>query len=150
MTMLKLLPLLATLAALGASAATAQLRLPGARQQQPPALTGIDALRADFLARTGSNTIYFGPNSALLSAPAKALLEAQAAWIRRQPSVIVQVEGYGDPNDSRDHALAMGARRAQEARDYLVLMGVPAAQVSITTWGKIRPGAGRAVTVLVR
>jgi len=148
--MRKLFPLLAMIAVGAASGGAAQVRMPGARQPQPPVLTGIDALRADFLARTGSNTIYFGPNSALLSAPAKAVLGAQAAWLRRQPNLVVQVEGYGDSNDSRDHALAMGARRAQEARDYLVLLGVPSAQIGITTWGKARPGPGRAVTVLVR
>jgi peptidoglycan-associated lipoprotein len=148
--MRKLLPLLALCTLGAASAATAQVRMPGVRQQQAPVLTGIDALRADFLARTGSTTIYFGPNSALLSAPSRAVLSAQAAWLRQQPNVVVQVEGYGDSNDSRDHSLAMGARRAEEARNYLVLMGVPAAQISITTWGKARPGAGRAVTMLVR
>ena len=52
--------------------------------------------------------------------------------------------------DTRDHALAVGARRAEEARSYLVLLGVPAAQVSTTSWGKERPGLGRAVTMLVR
>lgn len=148
--MRKLLPLLALMALGAASTGTAQRRTPGARQPQQPVLTGIDALRADFVARTGSTTIYFGPNSALLSAPSKAVLAAQAAWLRRQPNVVVQVEGYGDSNDSRDHSLAMGARRAQEAREYLILMGVPSGQLSITSWGKARPGAGRAVTVLVR
>ncbi len=141
--------LLAAIAAATATAAPAQMRMSGARQPVPVP-TGIDALRADFLARSGGNTTYFGANSALLSPPAKTVLVAQAAWLRRQPSVVVQVEGYGDSNDSRDHALAMGARRAQEVREYLVMLGVPSAQVGITSWGKTRPGAGRAVTVLVR
>jgi outer membrane protein OmpA-like peptidoglycan-associated protein len=44
----------------------------------------------------------------------------------------------------------MGARRAQEVRDYMVLLGVPAMQLSVTSLGKERPGAPRAVTVLVR
>lgn len=132
-----------------AGAADAQMRARGARQPVP-VLTGIDALRADFLARTGGGAIYFGANSALLGAPAKAVLGAQAAWLRRQPAIVVQVEGYGDLSDSRDHALAMGARRAQEVRDYLVLMGVPSGQIGITSWGKAKPGAGRAITVLVR
>lgn len=124
---------------------------PAQRGRAPqPVLVGIDALRADFLARSGSNTVYFGTNSAILGAPAKAVLAAQAAWLRRQPNVVVQVEGHGDSGDSRDHALAMGARRAQEVRDYLVLMGVPAAQLGITSWGKARPGPGRAITILVR
>ena len=139
----------ATIAVSAAGTADAQVRRPGERQQVP-ALTGIDALRAEFLARTGGNTIYFGANSAILAAPAKAVLIAQAAWLRRQPAVVVQIEGYGDSNDSRDHALAMGARRAAEVRDYLVMLGVPSTQVAITSWGKTRPGAGRAVTILVR
>lgn len=139
----------AMIAMSAASAADAQVRRPPARPQAP-VLTGIDALRADFLARTGSTTIYFGTNSSLIGAPAKAVLDAQAAWLRRQPYVVVLIEGHGDQNDSRDHALAMGARRAQEVRDYLLLMGVPAAQVGITSWGKAKPGAGRAITILVR
>jgi peptidoglycan-associated lipoprotein len=68
--------------------------------------------------------------------------------LRRHPEVTVRIEGYGDGGDTRDHALAAGARRAAETRDYLLLLGVPAAQVSITTWGKERPGLGRAVTIL--
>jgi peptidoglycan-associated lipoprotein len=63
---------------------------------------------------------------------------------------VVRIEGHGDASDTRDHALAIGARRAQEVRNYLVLLGVPAAQLSATSFGKERPGAGRAVTVLVR
>ena len=63
---------------------------------------------------------------------------------------VVRIEGHGEPNDTRDHALAMGARRAQEVRDYLVLLGVPAVQLGVTSFGKERPGAPRAVTILVR
>ena len=63
--------------------------------------------------------------------------------------MVVRIEGYGDGGDTRDHALAVGARRAGEARDYLLLLGVPAAQVSVTSWGKERPGLGRAVTIIV-
>jgi peptidoglycan-associated lipoprotein len=78
------------------------------------------------------------------------VLAGQASWLRRHPEVAVRIEGYGDSGDTRDHALAVGARRAEEARAYLVLLGVPSTQVSITSWGKERPGLGRAVTVLVR
>jgi peptidoglycan-associated lipoprotein len=136
--------------ALVASSASAQL--PGLRKREPaqPVLQGIDALRADFLARSGSDTVYFGLNTAVLGAPAKATLTAQAQWIRQHPEVVVRIEGHGEANDTRDHALAMGARRAQEVRDYLVLLGVPAAQLSVTSFGKERPGPPRAVTILVR
>jgi peptidoglycan-associated lipoprotein len=137
---------------LGATAADAQLpflRKRGAQPQQP-VLQGIDALRADFAAQAGGTTVYFGAGNSLLGATAKATLGLQAAWLRKHPEVVVRIEGYGDGLDTRDHALAVGARRAEEARAYLVLMGVPPAQLSTTSWGKERPGLGRAVTILVR
>jgi peptidoglycan-associated lipoprotein len=130
---------------------TAQAQLPGLRKREPvPVVQGIDALRAEFAAQSGGTTVYFGAQSVVLGAPARAVLAAQAGWLRRHPEVVVSIEGYGDSGDTRDHALAIGARRAEEARSYLLLLGVPAAQVSTTSWGKERPGLGRAVTILVR
>lgn len=135
-----------------ASAAHAQL--PGLRkrtgQPQQPVVAGIDALRADFAAQAGGTTVYYADGSVVLGAPAKITLGAQAAWLRRHPEVVVRIEGYGDGLDTRDHALGIGAARAEEVRGYLLLMGVPAAQVSTTSWGRERPGLGRAVTILVR
>lgn len=136
--------------ALAATAAQAQLPFLTKRGPAQPVLQGIDAARADFAVQSGGTTVYFGSESVILGAPAKAVLASQAAWLRRHPEVVVQVEGYGDAGDTRDHALAVGARRAEEARSYLVLLGVPAAQLSTTSWGKERPGLGRAVTTLVR
>jgi peptidoglycan-associated lipoprotein len=104
----------------------------------------------EFGTQSGGTAVYFGANNSQLGAPAVAVLQAQAAWLRRHPEVVVRIEGHGDASDTRDHALAVGARRAQEVRNYLVLLGVPAAQLSATSFGKERPGAGRAVTVLVR
>jgi peptidoglycan-associated lipoprotein len=148
--------LLAGLALMSATA-SAQLRvlsivqraIPGARQPVP-VVQGIDAMRSDFLVRSGSATVYFGINNAQLGEPAKATLAAQAQWLLAHPEIVVRIEGYGDPGDTRDHSLAIGARRAGEVRDYLVLMGIPQTQVSIVSWGKERPGVGRTVTVLVR
>jgi peptidoglycan-associated lipoprotein len=140
---------------LAATGAQAQLRLPYIAQRQPaaPLLTGIDALRADFLAHTGSDTIYFAGDSAILMPQYRTILAAQALWLRQHPEVAVRIEGHANISDTRDHALAVGAGRAAAVRNYLVLLGVPPAQVSAVSWGKERPaGAGnaRAVTVLVR
>jgi peptidoglycan-associated lipoprotein len=140
---------------IAALAGSASAQLPGLRKRGPvqpaqPVLLGIDALRADFIARSGADTVYFGSDSAVLGLPAKATLAAQAQWLLQHPEVVVRIEGHADPGDTRDHALAVGARRAVEVRDYLVLLGVPAVQLGATSWGKERPGAGRAVTVLVR
>lgn len=149
--------------ALVSTAASAQL--PGLRRRTAtppvPLLVGIDALRADFVARSGSDIVYFGGDASVLTPQAQATLQAQAAWLRQHPEVVVRIEGYADPSDTRDHALAVGARRAEEVRSYLVLLGVPAAQLTTVSWGKEKvpvPGTvpaalalnRRAVTVLVR
>ena len=152
------------LLALFSAAASAQL--PGLRKRDPaqppvPVLVGIDALRADFVARTGSDIVYFGGDASVLTPQAQITLQAQAAWLRQHPEVTVRIEGYADPSDTRDHALAVGARRAEEVRSYLVLLGVPAAQLTTLSWGKEKvavlgtaPAAlalnRRTVTVLVR
>lgn len=135
-------------------AAPASAQLPGLRRYTPaqaaPVLNSIGALRADFAAQSGGALIYFVIGSADIVPQARSLLDAQAAWLRNHPDVAVRIEGYGDTTDTRDHALAMGARRAAQVRDYLVLMGVPAAQLTATSWGKERGGAGRVITTLVR
>jgi peptidoglycan-associated lipoprotein len=138
-----------------ALAASASAQLPGLRRRAPvpppaPVLVGIDALRADFLAHTGADTIFFGSDSVVLGPPARATLTAQAQWLLQHPAVVVRIEGHADTNDTRDHALAVGARRAEEVRQFLVLMGVPAAQLSAVSMGKERPGLPRAQTILVR
>ena len=133
---------------------TASAQLPGLIRRGPappvPVQNPIDVLRADFAAQSGGTTVYFGPGSALLTPQAKMILTGQAAWLRQHPGVAVRIEGHGDPTDTRDHALALGAERAAEARDYLLLLGTPAAQVSTMTWGKERPGPPSAITTIVQ
>jgi peptidoglycan-associated lipoprotein len=140
------------LLALIGAAMPASAQLPFMRRQPPPQplLQGIDAVRADFAAQAGGTTVYFVGDSALLTPIAKGLLTAQAAWIRRHPEVVVRVEGYAGSTDTRDYALAIGARRAAGVRDFLVLLGVPSAQVSATSWGKEKPAPPSATTVLLR
>ena len=146
--------LLLAMALILAGEATAQVRLPvivplrGPGQGRPVPLTGIDALRADFLARSGTDLVYFAGDGAALSLPSRTVLAAQAQWLRLHPEVLVRIEGHADVTDTRDHALAIGARRAQEVRDFLILMGVPPAQLSATSWGKAKPGPARVQMVL--
>ena len=130
----------------------ASAQLPGLRRRQPvppaPVLSPIEVLRADFGAQSGGTTVYFAPGNAVLSAQARMILSGQALWLRQHPEVSVRIEGHGDPTDTRDHALALGAERAAEAREYLILLGLPAAQISAMTWGKERPGPPSAVTTI--
>jgi peptidoglycan-associated lipoprotein len=145
------------LAAMIAVPASAQLRIGPLIPRRPapaatavPAQNPVDVLRADFAAQSGGTTVYFAAGSAQLTPQARTLLAAQAMWLRQHPAVAVRIEGHGDPTDTRDHALAMGARRAGEARDYLVLLGVPAAQLTTMTWGRERPGPPSAITTIVQ
>ena len=122
-----------------------------AQQPPPPVVPSvpIEALHADFVAKTGGTQVYFGVNSALIGPPARAMLTAQAQWLRLNPYVTVKIEGHGDGGDTRDHALALGARRAAAVREALILLGVPPQQMSISTWGSERPGPPRAEIKLV-
>jgi peptidoglycan-associated lipoprotein len=138
------------LAALLAAPASAQLPGLRLRQPAPPGVVQnpLDMLRADFAVQSGGTTIYFTPGSAGLTQQARTILAGQAMWLRQHPEVAVRIEGHGDPTDTRDHALALGAERSAQVRDYLVLLGIPSAQVTAMTWGKERPGPPSATTTL--
>lgn len=122
----------------------------------PPPIT-IEQLRAAFTTQSGGDTIYFNGDGFGLDAAAEAALIRQARWLRANPAIPIRVEGHSGDRATRDHALAIGERRAAAVRDFLILQGVPAAQISIISWGKERPvqnGASafafdRAVTVLM-
>jgi len=147
-----------------ATPASAQFRLPifgPTPGQQPPGPAIPLDPRAQFIAAAGADTIYFAGRSDALTAQARATLAAQAAWLRANPQIAVRVEGYADQGDTRDHAIALAVARADAARQFLLLNGVPAAQVALAASGKERlivGGVGeaaealnrRVVTVLVR
>ena len=105
----------------------------------PPFANPLDMMRADFMARTGGDKVYFANDGHGLDAAARATLAAQARWLLLNPHVQVRIEGHADERENRSRALAIGERRAAAVRDFLVLQGVPAAQITILSWGKERP-----------
>lgn len=113
--------------------------LASAQRVPPPPPMTIEMLQAGFVARTGSDTVYFIGNSHGLNANTQHILMAQATWLLANPAVRARIEGHADERTPRDYALAVGERRANAVRDFLVLQGVPAAQLSIISWGKERP-----------
>ena len=119
----------------GLAAAQVPPPLPG---QFPPPVT-IDMLRTAFAAQSGSTTVYFAGDGYGLDANAQRTLTAQARWLRANPAIAVRIEGHSDLRSTRDHSLAIGERRADAVRDFLVLQGIPAAQISMISWGKERP-----------
>ena len=124
-------------------------------------LVELPAMQADLVAKAGSDTVYFGTDEYLLDAASKATLAAQARWIIANPNVRASIEGHCDERGTREYNMALGERRANATRDYLISQGVPAARLLVTSWGKEKPVAlgsneeawaqnRRAVTVVVR
>jgi peptidoglycan-associated lipoprotein len=121
----------------------------------------IPALQVDLVMKAGSDRVYFAGSDYGLNTAARATLAAQARWLLANPTVRAVIEGHSDQRDTRDHALAIGERRATAVRDYLVSLGIPSVRLVVVSWGKerpIQPGPGdvgfdrnaRVVTTIVR
>jgi peptidoglycan-associated lipoprotein len=121
----------------------------------------LPALQADLVAKAGSDTIYFGTDQYSLDEASKATLAAQARWLLATPNVRASLEGHADERGTREYNQALGERRANATRDFLLSQGVPADRMTVTSWGKERPVATgsneeawaqnrRAVTVIIR
>jgi peptidoglycan-associated lipoprotein len=108
----------------------------------PPPQTGpVPGSRADFLAQAGTDTIYFGTDGYDVDAEDQATLAKQAQWLAKFPNVAVTVEGHCDERGTREYNLALGERRANAAKNYLVQQGVSASRISVISYGKERPVA---------
>ncbi|MGE0830199.1 MAG: peptidoglycan-associated lipoprotein Pal [Hyphomonadaceae bacterium] len=107
---------------------------PPVQQQQGP----IPGSAEDFRVSVGDR-IFYGLDRSDLTPEARQILERQAAWLRRYPNVRVLVAGNCDERGTREYNLALGARRAAAARDYLVSLGVESARVETVSYGKERP-----------
>ncbi len=121
----------------------------------------LPALQADLVAKAGSDTVYFGTDEYSLDDASRATLAAQARWMLANPNVRASIEGHCDERGTREYNQALGERRANATRDFLVSQGVPAARLEVTSWGKERPVAQgsneeawaqnrRAATVIIR
>ena len=97
----------------------------------------------DFRVSVGDR-VFFGYDRFDLSPEARQVLERQAAWMRQYPNVRVLLAGNCDERGTREYNLALGARRAAAARDYLVSLGVVATRIETVSYGKERPIDSRA------
>ena len=92
----------------------------------------------DFVVNVGDR-IYFDLDSYEVRPDAYPRLDAQVAWLQRYPSVTVRIEGNADERGTREYNLALGARRAESVRSYLVSRGISAARIDTISYGKERP-----------
>ncbi len=116
---------------------------PGSGYQPGPGTAPVDSRPIpgsvqDFVINIG-DFVYFDLDQYEIRSDAMAVLDAQAAWLQRYPSVQIRVEGNCDERGTREYNLALGARRANAVRDYLVSRGVSPSRISTISWGKERP-----------
>ena len=83
--------------------------------------------------------VYFGLDRYDLDSEARAVLAGNAQWLKANPSAQVQVEGHCDERGTTEYNLALGAKRAQVAKDFLVSLGIPADRVGTISYGKEVP-----------
>jgi peptidoglycan-associated lipoprotein len=83
--------------------------------------------------------ILFEFDSYDLTSEARSILQANAAWLKANPSANVEIEGHCDERGTTEYNLALGAKRARAARDYLVSLGIPAARIKTTSYGEELP-----------
>jgi len=112
----------------------------------------------DFAVNVGDR-VFFDTDSSELSATPQATLAKQAVWLQQYARYNVTIEGHADERGTREYNFALGARRAETTKEYLVARGIPAARIRTISYGKERPVATcndiscwsqnrRAVTVL--
>ena len=92
----------------------------------------------DFRVNVG-DTVHFAYNEYNIEDNDKAVLGRQAQWLAKYPAVQVTVEGHADERGTREYNLALGARRANAVKEYLVSQGVSTGRVETVSYGKERP-----------
>lgn len=114
---------------------------PATQAPPQPAGAGVGT-QAHFAAAVGSSTtIYFDTDRYNVDSQDAAALQAQAQYFARFPQVTFTIEGHADERGTREYNLALGERRANAAKNYLVSLGVDANRISVVSYGKERPVA---------
>jgi peptidoglycan-associated lipoprotein len=129
-----------------------------AQSPAPNAGAPIPGSFQDFSVNVGDR-VFFDTDSTELTATSQATLDKQAAWLTQYAQYNFTVEGHADERGTREYNFALGARRAETVKDYLIARGINAARIHTISYGKERPVATcndiscwsqnrRAVTVL--
>ena len=106
-------------------------------QMQGDVYTGTDTV--EYLADGVPDRVFFATNESILTTASRETLRAQAAWLRKNPSINVVLEGHADERGTREYNLALGERRANAAKDYLMTYGISSDRITVLSYGKERP-----------
>ncbi|UWQ17576.1 peptidoglycan-associated lipoprotein Pal [Jannaschia sp. M317] len=98
-----------------------------------------DPTSAAYFQQVVGDRVLFAVDQSTLSPEGRATLTAQAEWMIANPAYTALIEGHADEQGTREYNLALGGRRANSARDFLVSQGVPASRMRTISYGKERP-----------
>ena len=104
---------------------------------QSDVYTGSDTV--EFLATGVKDRVFFATNKSILTTASRDTLRKQAAWMRKNKDITVTVEGHADERGTREYNLALGDRRANAVKDYLLTYGISGGRISVISYGKERP-----------
>ena len=126
---------LVMLAGLLLSACATQKKTTG--QLQGDVYSGTDTV--EYLASGVPDRVFFATTETVLTTASRETLRKQAAWLRKNSDINVVLEGHADERGTREYNLAIGERRANAAKDYLMTYGISASRISVLSYGKERP-----------
>ena len=106
-------------------------------QMQGDVYTGTDTV--EYLASGVPDRVFFATNESVLTTASRDTLRKQATWLRANSEITVVLEGHADERGTREYNLALGERRANAAKDYLMTYGISASRISVISYGKERP-----------
>ena len=127
--------LIVVLASVALTACAVQKKSTGLMQGD--VYTGTETI--EYLASGVPDRVFFATNKSVLTTAARDTLRKQAAWMRKNKDVTVSVEGHADERGTREYNLALGERRANAAKDYLMTYGISGNRISVISYGKERP-----------
>ena len=99
--------------------------------------TGTDTVK--YLATGVKDRVFFATNKSTLTTASRDTLRKQAAWMRKKSKLKFTIEGHADERGTREYNLALGERRANAAKDYLMTYGISGNRLSVISYGKERP-----------
>ena len=106
-------------------------------QMQGDVYTGKETV--EYLASGVPDRVFFATNESVLTTASRDTLRKQAEWLRKNSKVNVVLEGHADERGTREYNLALGERRANAARDYLMTYGISGKRISVISYGKEKP-----------
>ena len=104
---------------------------------QSDVYTGTDTV--EYLATGVKDRVFFATNKSTLTTASRDTLRKQAAWMRKKKDLTFTIEGHADERGTREYNLALGERRANAVKDYLMTYGISGNRLSVISYGKERP-----------